>query len=89
MPYLEGMAMQACGNCGTENPAGRTLLHVVRERARSAPARTAARPPRRRRSFCMACGFSLAADGARTAPQPPPAPAPTPRRPRSPRSAAR
>src|SRR5688572_16549914 len=76
MPYLECMAMQACGNCGTENPPGaRFCMNCGNALARTCPACGEAAPPNAR--FCMSCGTGIETGGAAPAPAPiPPAPPP-------------
>ena len=76
MPYLERMGMQACGDCGAQNPEGaRFCMSCGTALARNCP--NCGQPAPAEARFCMNCGFSLAPDGAPAAPQPPPAPAPT------------
>ena len=62
MPYLERMGMQACGNCGTENPEGaRFCMSCGNALARNCP--NCGNPAPRRGPLLHVCGFSLAADG--------------------------
>jgi len=76
MPYLEHMGMQACGNCGTENPEGaRFCMACGNALARNCP--NCGNPAPAEARFCMNCGFNLAGDAQPAAP-PPPAPAPVP-----------
>src|SRR5687767_6767204 len=75
MPYLGVMAMQACGNCGTDNPPGaRFCMNCGNALARTCPACGEAAPPNAR--FCMNCGTSISGGEGAPAPTAPPAAAP-------------
>src|SRR5215213_10725502 len=74
MPYLEYMAVQACSNCGTENPLeARFCMSCGHPLELKCPNCGEPHPPEAR--FCMSCGTAVQGQGQPT-PAPPPPPAP-------------
>ena len=78
MPYLDRMGMQACGNCGTDNPEGaRFCMSCGNALARTLSQLRDARSGRGALLHVRAASRSRLTRPRRR-PQPPPAPAPTP-----------